>query len=102
MEDDKGLQWLNCNIRFRSNDAWGANFMNMFGFIQFNREVIADEIARRSGKTVRLGRMNWQGIGLGQVQILGERFLTGVRLVCGLLLLFFGIRFILDASGGFI
>ena len=34
--------------------------MNMFGFIQFNREVIADEIASRSGRTVKLGRMNWQ------------------------------------------
>jgi len=54
------VQWLNCNIRFRSNDAWGASFMNMFGFIRFNREVIADEVARRSGKEVRLGRMNWQ------------------------------------------
>jgi len=60
MEDDEGIQWLNCNIRFRSNDAWGASFMNMFGFIQFNREVIADEIASRSGRTVKLGRMNWQ------------------------------------------
>jgi len=53
-------QWLNCNIRFRSNDAWGASFMNMFGFIQFNREIIAAEIEKRSGKTVRLGRINWQ------------------------------------------
>jgi thymidylate synthase len=60
MEDEKGVYWLNCNIRFRSNDAWGASFMNMFGFIRFNREVIADEVARRSGKEVRLGRMNWQ------------------------------------------
>ena len=60
LEDEDGTQWLNCNIRFRSNDAWGANFMNMFGFIRFNRELIADEIARRNGKTVRLGRMNWQ------------------------------------------
>ena len=60
LEDEDGVQWLNCNIRFRSNDAWGANFMNMFGFVRFNREVIADEISRRSGKTVRLGRMNWQ------------------------------------------
>jgi thymidylate synthase len=59
MEDDKGIYWLNCNIRFRSNDAWGASFMNMFGFIRFNREIIADEIARRSGKEVRLARMNW-------------------------------------------
>jgi len=60
MEDEKGVYWLNCNIRFRSNDAWGASFMNMFGFIRFNREIIADEVARRSGKEVKLGRMNWQ------------------------------------------
>jgi thymidylate synthase len=60
LEDEDGTQWLNCNIRFRSNDAWGANFMNMFGFIRFNREVIADEISRRNGKIVRLGRLNWQ------------------------------------------
>jgi thymidylate synthase len=60
LEDDKGVYWLNCNIRFRSNDAWGASFMNMFGFIQFNREVIAAEIANRTGKIVKLGRLNWQ------------------------------------------
>jgi thymidylate synthase len=33
--------------------------MNMFGFIQFNRRIIADEIARRSGGAVELGRLNW-------------------------------------------
>ena len=60
LADDDGVQWLNVNVRFRSNDAWGANFMNMFGFIQFNQTVIAAEIARRSGKPVRLARMNWQ------------------------------------------
>ena len=37
MEDDQGVQWINCNLRFSSNDAWGASFMNMFGFIRFNR-----------------------------------------------------------------
>lgn len=58
LEDD-GVWWLNCNVRFRSNDAWGANFMNMFGFVQFNRLVIADAIAAKSGKRVELGRMNW-------------------------------------------
>jgi thymidylate synthase len=60
LEDSEGIYWLNCNIRFRSNDAWGASFMNMFGFIQFNKEIVASEIARRTGKTVRLGRLNWQ------------------------------------------
>jgi thymidylate synthase len=59
VEDDKGTWWLNCNVRFRSNDAWGANFMNMFGFIQFNRHIIADEIAKRAGKKVELARLNW-------------------------------------------
>jgi len=60
LEDSEGIYWLNCNIRFRSNDAWGASFMNMFGFIQFNREIVAAEIARRTMKKVKLGRLNWQ------------------------------------------
>ena len=34
--------------------------MNMFGFIQFNKEVIAAEITRRTGWEVKLGRLNWQ------------------------------------------
>ncbi len=60
LDDDEGTLWLNCNVRFRSNDAWGANFMNVFGFTMFNKETIADEVARRSGKRVELGRLNWQ------------------------------------------
>jgi len=59
LEDERGTYWLNCNVRFRSNDAWGANFMNMFGFTQFNRRIIADRVQERVGKTVELGRMNW-------------------------------------------
>ena len=59
LEDDDGVWWLNCNVRFRSNDAWGASFMNMFGFIQFNRDVIAAEVSRRSGRRIELGRLNW-------------------------------------------
>ncbi len=60
LEDEGGVGWLNCNVRFRSNDAWGANFMNMFGFTMFNRDVIAAGIAARRGREVRLGRLNWQ------------------------------------------
>jgi thymidylate synthase len=60
LEDDDGVWWLNTNIRFRSNDAWGANFMNMFGFAMFSKEVVADGVAAKTGRTVRLGRMNWQ------------------------------------------
>ena len=46
LEDDSGTQWLNCNVRFRSNDAWNASFMNMFGFIRFNKELIAAEVEK--------------------------------------------------------
>jgi thymidylate synthase len=60
IEDEDGTWWLNCNVRFRSNDAWGASFMNMFGFANFNKDVIAAGIAEMTGKKVEIGRMNWQ------------------------------------------
>jgi thymidylate synthase len=59
VEDEDGTWYLNSNVRFRSNDAWGANFMNMFGFVQFNKAEIAERLSERTGKRVRLGRMNW-------------------------------------------
>jgi thymidylate synthase len=59
LEDENGVFWLNCNVRFRSNDAWGASFMNMFGFIQFNREIVAKRVGELAGTRVELGRMNW-------------------------------------------
>jgi thymidylate synthase len=60
IEDEAGIWWLNCNVRFRSNDAWGASFMNMFGFIQFNNHIIATGVSQKAGKQVKLGRLNWQ------------------------------------------
>ena len=60
IEGADGISYLNCNIRFRSNDAWGASFMNMFGFTIFNYEIIAKSIMQRTGKTIKLGRLNWQ------------------------------------------
>nr|WP_320020741.1 thymidylate synthase [uncultured Draconibacterium sp.] len=60
LEDEDGTWWLNSNIRYRSNDAWNAGFLNMFGFIQFSKDVVAAGIAAKTGKTVKLGRMNWQ------------------------------------------
>ena len=59
LEDEDGVWWLNSNVRFRSNDAWGAFFMNAFGFIQFFKDVIAAGIAEKTGKDVQLGRVNW-------------------------------------------
>jgi thymidylate synthase len=57
--EDKGDYSLNCNVRFRSNDAWGANFMNMFGFVHFNRLLIADPLQKRLNSRVHMGRLNW-------------------------------------------
>ena len=55
-----GKDWLQCNVRFRSNDAWGASFMNMFGLTVFNKEIIAAGIGKQTGRKISLGRMNWQ------------------------------------------
>ena len=57
--EDAESWYLNSNVRFRSNDAWGANFMNMFGITHFNRLLVADPLQARLGKSVALGRMNW-------------------------------------------
>ena len=59
-DEEDGANYLNCNVRFRSNDAWGASFMNMFGFVMFNKEVIAAQVAERTGEDVKMGRLNWQ------------------------------------------
>ena len=49
-------QWiLNTNVRFRSNDAYKAAFMNMFALIRLQQKI-AQRIAALSGKTVNLGR----------------------------------------------
>ncbi|MFC2117171.1 thymidylate synthase [Bacteroidota bacterium] len=47
--------YLNTNIRFRSNDAYKAAFMNMFAFIQLQKKI-AERIAEISGLEVKLGR----------------------------------------------
>jgi len=60
MTEEDNIYYLNYNIRIRSNDAWGAYFMNSFGLTMFVKELIADEIAKRTGKEVKLARMNWQ------------------------------------------
>ncbi len=60
LEDESGVWHLNCNVRFRSNDAWGAHFMNVFGLTIFNRDVMAAGLHTRTGREVRLARLNWQ------------------------------------------
>lgn len=55
LQDDRGDWFLNTNIRFRSNDAYKAAFMNMFAFIQLQQHI-AGTISKLSGKNVNLGR----------------------------------------------
>lgn len=57
--EDEGIWYLNTNVRIRSNDAYGASFMNMFGFIWFSKLEVADKIAEKANREVRLGRLNW-------------------------------------------
>lgn len=59
-EDANDKRYLNTNIRFRSNDAWGAYFMNSFGFTMFIKNQIVDKVAKLSGKLLQMGRINWQ------------------------------------------
>ena len=46
---------LNMNIRFRSNDAYRAAFMNMFALVQLQKKI-AERISELSDKEVKLGR----------------------------------------------
>ncbi len=55
LPDEDGVLYLNTNIRFRSNDAYKAAFMNMFAFIQLQNKI-ANRISELSGNPVKLGR----------------------------------------------
>ncbi len=47
--------YLNMNVRFRSNDAYRAAFMNMFALVQLQNKIAA-RIHELSGKSISLGR----------------------------------------------
>jgi thymidylate synthase len=53
--ESDGEAWLNMNVRFRSNDAYKAAFMNIFALVQL-QERIAARVAELSGRVVRVGR----------------------------------------------
>ncbi len=52
-EDDQ--PFLSMNVRFRSNDAYKAAFMNIFALIQLQK-TIAARISEQSGREIKLGR----------------------------------------------
>ena len=53
--EDNGQPFLNMNVRFRSNDAYKAAFMNMFALIQLQQKI-ASRISELSGRNIKLGR----------------------------------------------
>jgi thymidylate synthase len=55
LQDKAGEWYLNSNVRFRSNDAYKAAFMNMFALIQLQKKI-AEKISEQTGKKVKLGR----------------------------------------------
>jgi thymidylate synthase len=55
LTEDRGQRWLSMNVRFRSNDAYKAAFMNIFALVQLQARIAA-RVGELSGKEVRLGR----------------------------------------------
>ena len=53
--EQEGRQVLSMNVRFRSNDAYKAAFMNIFALVQLQRNI-ALRIAELTGRLVALGR----------------------------------------------
>jgi thymidylate synthase len=82
LKGDDDIWYLNTNIRFRSNDAYKAAFMNMYALVRL-QERIARYIYKMSGKEVRLGRYVHQadsfhiyGAYFTEVE---ERFIRGMK-----------------------
>ena len=55
LKDENDIWWLNTNVRFRSNDAYKAAFMNIFALVMLQQKIAA-RVSELSGKEVRLGR----------------------------------------------
>lgn len=55
LTQERNVYYLSTNVRFRSNDAYKAAFMNMFALVQLQKKI-ADRISELSGKKVKLGR----------------------------------------------
>lgn len=53
--EESGSPVLSMNVRFRSNDAYKAAFMNMFALVRL-QSMIAARVSELSGSEVKLGR----------------------------------------------
>jgi thymidylate synthase len=52
---DSSTSFLNMNVRFRSNDAYKAAFMNIFALVQLQQKI-AKRVSELLGRTVKVGR----------------------------------------------
>ena len=60
---DYRREWyIHTNVRIRSNDAFGAAFMNMFGITMFTRDVVIPKIQSymETPCDIYMNRLNWQ------------------------------------------
>ncbi|MBN2413734.1 hypothetical protein JXQ31_18790 [candidate division KSB1 bacterium] len=55
LQEKKGGWFLNTNVRFRSNDAYKAAFMNMFALVRLQVRI-AERISDLMGKEIKIGR----------------------------------------------
>jgi thymidylate synthase len=53
--EEDGQPTLNMNVRFRSNDAYKAAFMNIFALVQLQARI-ANRISELTGRAVKVGR----------------------------------------------
>ena len=55
MTQDSSTSFLNMNVRFRSNDAYKAAFMNIFALVQLQQKI-ANRVSELLGRAVEVGR----------------------------------------------
>jgi thymidylate synthase len=55
LQGSDGKNRLNMNVRIRSNDAYGASFMNMYAFSNMQKNV-AQRVSENRGEEILLGR----------------------------------------------
>lgn len=53
--EENGISVLSMNVRFRSNDAYKAAFMNIFALVQLQASI-ARRVAELTGREVKVGR----------------------------------------------
>jgi thymidylate synthase len=53
--EEDGQPFLSMNVRFRSNDAYKAAFMNIFALVQLQLKM-ANRVSELSGRTLKVGR----------------------------------------------